>query len=193
MVCPIRVARHKKFIHHKQCNAGQEADQEIRRAQPPQAHAGRAHGGDFVVTRVIGERIKQGQQKRNRQHRHHEFRRHRKVILDDVKQVQFVLLKIRQTFEGVEGNPKHQKAAEAIRQRREQFAEQISVQQPHDAGRVSGGAWRGQVLSSRKTGLPDEAQNGSPAFARPRASRHGAADFALRSGPPGRNSQRRGE
>jgi hypothetical protein len=41
---------------------------------------------------------------------------------------------VRQFGEKEKGNPKNQESAEAINQRRQQLAEQVSVVQPHDEG-----------------------------------------------------------
>jgi len=47
--------------------------------------------------------------------------------------MKLLFLQVVQFGEQVVGNPENQEAAEAISHRREQFAEQISVEQPHDA------------------------------------------------------------
>ena len=145
---PIRTARHAPLIQPEQNHARSQTHDQIGHAQAPQAHARRVHGGDFVVAGMIRERVKQRKQQHDRQHRHQKFRRHRNGILDDIQQMQFAFLHFLQLGEQVVGNPENQKAAEAIRQRREQFAEQISVEQPHCVVRVSGASRREQVLSS---------------------------------------------
>jgi hypothetical protein len=69
--------------------------------------------------------------------------------------MQFALLQLLQLREQVVGHPENQEAAEAISHRREQFAEQIPVKQPHDAqGIRRGGGWASFVGGRRWRFLP---------------------------------------
>ena len=161
-VRPGRAARHQRFVQHKQHGARSQADGKIRRANPPQTHTRRAHGGDFIVPRVIGERVKQRQQQRHRQDRHQKFRRLRDRVAEDIQKMQLVLLQLLQLREQIVGNPENQKPAEAVSHRREQFAEQIPVKQPH-GGRVFGAEAAGQVLLLNAASRQSTGPAGGPA------------------------------
>ena len=91
----------------------------------------RADGGDFVMTRVRGERIENREQQRQRKHHHQEAGRGHQVIFGDVAGVESAFLKIAERHEQVGGNPKNQEAAKAEAKRDKQFAQQITVEQTH--------------------------------------------------------------
>src|SRR3974377_34346 len=58
--------------------------------------------------------------------------------------MQFFLLEIAQFGEQVEKNPKEQKAAQAISKGNQQFAQEVSVQQPHSGGSVASATFAGK-------------------------------------------------
>ena len=82
---PVRTAWHKQFVHGEQTRAQNGADHKIRRTNPPQADARRAHGGDFVCARVVRERVEQRQQQRDGQHHHQKFRRDGHAVFNHVE------------------------------------------------------------------------------------------------------------
>ena len=131
---PGRATGNDEFIHPKINSGGGEAHDKIRRAQPPQTHAGGAERGELVMFRVVRQRVEQREQQREGQHQDEKFRQLRGGIFDGVEKMQAGLAHMLRFAEEKKRNPEHEETAEAAGQRREQFAEQISVVQPHDAG-----------------------------------------------------------
>jgi hypothetical protein len=86
------------------------------------------------MLRVVRQRVEQRQQQRDGQHHDEKFRQLGGGVFEGVEQMQVGLPHVFQLGEEKKGNPKHEETAEAPGQRREQFAEQISVVQPHGAG-----------------------------------------------------------
>src|SRR5437867_12494060 len=87
---------------------------------------------------VIGQGVEQSEQQgRRRDDVLEQLGQEREVILADLERLQFVLLKGAQVGEQIEGNPEHQKTAEAIAKRDEQFAQQVAVKQTHLRSRVA--------------------------------------------------------
>src|SRR5438552_2432041 len=90
------------------------------------------------MTGVIGQGVKQGEQQGRRSDDVLEkLGQEREVIFADLERLQFLLLKSAQVGEQIEGNPEHQKTAEAVAERDEQFAQQVAVKQTHLRSRVA--------------------------------------------------------
>jgi len=92
LIGPAEAERHGDFVQRKIKARGRQPDDKIWRAQPPQPDAGGAQRGDFVVPRVVRERIKQRQQQQNRQDEDKKFRQTGGAIFRRVEQRQFFLL-----------------------------------------------------------------------------------------------------
>src|SRR5437867_10397772 len=122
------IVGHPLFVQEEQKNTEENPDDQIGRAQPPQAHSGGAHGGEFVMARVIGQGVEQREQKSRRQNDFlQQFRRENQVIQGDLQRLEPLLLKSRQFREKVEGEPEHKKTAQTIAERDEQFTQQVAV------------------------------------------------------------------
>src|ERR1051325_7188867 len=91
-----------------------------------------------MVARVIGQSVKQRQQQgRRRDDVLKQFGQEHQVVLSDLERLQFFLLEGAQIREQVEGNPENQTSTEAIAERDEQFAQQVTVKQAHLRFRVA--------------------------------------------------------
>ncbi len=84
--------RHAEFVERKQREAGGQPDSQVGQTQTPHTHAGRANGGDFVVARMIGQRIEQRQQQPHRQDYHKKLGCSDQVQFRNISRVQFALL-----------------------------------------------------------------------------------------------------
>src|SRR5206468_2409503 len=106
---------------------------QVRQAQAPQTDPRGADGGDLVVPREVGQAVEQGEQQRYGQDDARKIRRGDQVtvILDDVARPELFFLKFAQPVEQVSKYKENQKAAEAIAERDEQFAQQVAVEQAH--------------------------------------------------------------
>ncbi|OQB91716.1 MAG: hypothetical protein BWX84_01263 [Verrucomicrobia bacterium ADurb.Bin118] len=93
-VGPFGAGRGRVFVQKPQRRAAGQAHQKIRERQPPQADPRRTDGRQFVVTRVLGQRIQQRQQQCHRQHNGQKFRGHHEVILRHIPHAQAALLEI---------------------------------------------------------------------------------------------------
>ena len=89
---PSCAVRHAKFIQCKQNEAGNESNDKIRYAQSPQTHACGAHGGDFVVSRMVRECVERREQQRDGQHCYQTIWYPCDTQFDDIQQVQFGFL-----------------------------------------------------------------------------------------------------
>jgi len=131
---PVGAARHDGFVDGEIDSAGQHADDEIRHAQSPQTHAGSAQRGQLVMPRMLRERVEQREQQPDGQHQDEKARHHGGGVFHAVPQPELVFLHDVELAEEKVGDPENEEAAEAVGQRREQFAKQVSVVQPHGAG-----------------------------------------------------------
>ncbi len=93
---PLVTGRDHELIQTEVKQRRREADQEIRRAEPPQTHAGRAQSRDFIVARVMGQGVEQSQQQGDGQGQDQEFRGHCGGIFHAIQRMQFALLHMRQ-------------------------------------------------------------------------------------------------
>ena len=95
----------------------QGADGEVRQTDPPQAPAGGAHGGEFLVAGVVGERVKQGEQQGHGDDHDQEFRSPEEIELNEVEQREVVFLIAIEVRDEIGGGPKDEEPAQAIAQR----------------------------------------------------------------------------
>ena len=82
---PIRAARHDNFVHRKINSTRRDADYKIRRAQSPQADARRAQRGEFVMARMLRERVKEREQQGDGQHENQKARHHRGGVFREAR------------------------------------------------------------------------------------------------------------
>lgn len=129
---PVRRRGDQQLIHGQDRRPQHNPHPKIGRGQAPQAHSRRAHRRQLLMAAVIGQGVKQRQQKRHRNdHRHQKFRQRHHIILGQVAEVEVLFLKTFDAENQIECHIKNQEAAQTIGQRHEQFPQQIPVQQTH--------------------------------------------------------------
>ena len=120
---PVHAPGHDVFVQGKDSRASQQAGDKIGEAEPPQTYSRRAHGRQFMVPRVVGERVEDRQQQGDGQNQHQESRQDGQAVLRHLQQVQLALLQFPQFSKQAETGSQNDQPAEAERQRGEQFAE----------------------------------------------------------------------
>ena len=87
-----------------------------------------------MISRVICKRIKQCQEQPDRKDRNKELRRDDQVVFRNVVGKELLGLKLSKINRQVRKHPEKEETELAICQGKKQFAQQISVKQPHGAG-----------------------------------------------------------
>ena len=119
---------HPVFVQEVQAGAGEDTDHQIGGAQAPQAHTGGAHRRQFVVPRVIGKGVEQGEQKgRGQDDLLQPSWRLNEVIASDLRRPELFLLERSQFGKQIEGNPQYKNTTQTVAERNEQFAQQVTV------------------------------------------------------------------
>ena len=131
---PFLAARHDEFVQHQINSAGGEADAKIRHAQSPDADACRAQCGELVMAGVLCQRNEQREQERDGQREDKKGWQLGGGEFQRVEKMQIGLAHFVEPGEEKKRNPENHEPAQAAGQRREQFAEKVSVVQPHGAG-----------------------------------------------------------
>lgn len=116
------------FGNPKQREGEEQSGGQIGRRDAPEAEARRAHRGNFMMTGVIGQSVKQRQQKADRKHHDQQFRKANGVELCNIRGQQVRLLEVIDLVDKIDENPKAKKSHEAVSQWDQQFAQQIAIQ-----------------------------------------------------------------